>query len=84
MAAIIGVFGVLFPREMGLGLLVLAAALAITRGWNLSCFISFSLFYGLLWLFGQPPKRLLYPALLLPTIAVRKLMVTWQTRRATA
>ena len=84
MASIIGVFGVLFPCEMGLALVVLAVALAMTRRWNLSCFTGFSLFYSLLWLFGRPPKHLLYPVLLLPTIAVRKVMVVWQTRRATA
>jgi glycerol-3-phosphate acyltransferase PlsY len=84
MAAMIGVFGVLFPYEMGVALLVLAVALAITHNWDLSCGISFSLLPVLLWLAGQPPKRVLYPVLLLPTIGVKKLMAVWQARRAAA
>ena len=74
MAAIVGIFGVLFPYETGIALLVLAAALAITRNWDLSCTICFGLLPVSLWLAGRPPKRVLYPVLLLPTIGVKKLM----------
>ena len=84
MAAMIGVFGVLFPRETGLALLVLAVVLAITRNWDLSCGISFGLLPILLWFAGQPPKRILYPVLLLPTIGIKKLMAVWQARHAEA
>ena len=82
MATMIGVFGVLFPREMGLALLVLAIALVITRNWDLSCGIGFTLLPVLLWLAGQPPKRVLYPVLSLPTIGIKNLMAVWQGRRA--
>jgi glycerol-3-phosphate acyltransferase PlsY len=81
MATIIGVFGVLCPREMGLALLALAIALATTRNWDLSCGISFGLLPILLCLAGQPTRRVLYPVLLLPTIGVKKLMQVWRARR---
>jgi glycerol-3-phosphate acyltransferase PlsY len=84
MAAIIGVFGVLFPREMGIALLALAATLLLTRNWDLSCGICFGLLPVLLWFAGQPPKRVLYPVFLLPTIALKKLMQVRQARRAAA
>lgn len=84
MAAMVGVFGVLFPYETGLALLTLAIALAITHKWDLSCGIGFGLLPVLLWFAGQPPKQVLYAVLLLPTIGVKKLMATWQARRAAA
>jgi hypothetical protein len=84
MAAMVGVFGVLFPRETGLALLVLAIALALTHNWDLSCCIGFGLLPLLLGFFGRPTKQALYLVLMLPTIGVRKLMAVWQTRHATA
>jgi glycerol-3-phosphate acyltransferase PlsY len=84
MATMIGVFGVLFPREMGLALLVLAVSLAITHNWDLSCGISLGLLPVLLWFAGKPSKQALYPVLLLPTIGMKKLMTLWQARRAEA
>jgi glycerol-3-phosphate acyltransferase PlsY len=84
MATMIGIFGVLFPREMGLGLLALALALVITHSWDLSCGIGLGLLPVLLWLAGSPPKWVLYPVLLLPTIGLKKLMQVWQARRVAA
>jgi glycerol-3-phosphate acyltransferase PlsY len=84
MAAMIGVFGVLFPREMGIALLVLAAVLLITHNWDLSCAIAFSLLPILLGFFRRPTKRVLYPVLMLPTIGLKKLIAVWQSRHATA
>jgi len=84
MAAMVGIFGVLFPYETGLALLILAVVLAITRNWDLSCGIGFGLLPVLLGLFGRPTKQVLYPVLLLPTIGVKKLMAVWQARRAAA
>ena len=83
MATMIGV-GMLFPREMGLALLVLAVALAITHNWDLSCGIGLTLIPILLWFAGQPSKKVLYPVLLLPTIGAKKLVAVWQTRHAIA
>ena len=84
MAAIVGIFGVLFPYETGIALLVLAVALAITHNWDLSCTICFGLLPVSLWLTGRPAKQVLYPVLLLPTIGAKKLMAAWQARREVA
>ena len=84
MATIVGVLGVLFPRETGLALVLFCIALAITHNWDLSCGIGFVLLPILLWLSGQPSRRALYPVLLAPTIGVKKLVQVWQARRLTA
>jgi glycerol-3-phosphate acyltransferase PlsY len=83
MAAMVGVFGVLFPYEMGLVLLALALVLALTHNWDLSCGIAFGMLPVLLILFGHPTKQVLYPVLVLPTIGARKLLALWQARHAT-
>jgi len=84
MATIVGVLGVLFPRETGVALVVFCITLAITHNWDLSCGIGFVLLPILLWLAGQPPRRALYPVLLAPTIGVKKLVQVWQARRLAA
>jgi glycerol-3-phosphate acyltransferase PlsY len=83
MAAMVGVFFVLFPRESALALLVWFIMLILTRKWNLSCFIGFILLPILMGTFGRSLMQILYPLVLLPTLAVRKLMVAWRTRHAT-
>ena len=83
MATMIGVFGLLFPTQTVLALIALAVTLAITRNWDLSCGVGFVFLVGATWLAGQPLKRALYPVVLLPTIGLRKLLQTWQARRAT-
>ncbi len=84
MAAMVGVFGVLFPHELLLSVCALALAFLLTRNWDLSCGIGFVLLPTLMWLGGQPPRRILYPILLLPTIGLTKLLQQVQARRATA
>lgn len=84
MAAMVGVFGVLFPRETGLALVSLAVLLLVTRNWDLSCGIGFAMLPVLLVLFGRPTKAVLYPILMLPTIGAKKLLAVWQTRHAQA
>jgi glycerol-3-phosphate acyltransferase PlsY len=83
MAAMVGVFFTLFPRESGLAFLAWFTTLALTHKWNLSCFVGFTLLPILMGAFGRPLKQILYPIVMLPTLAVRKLMVTWRTRHAT-
>ncbi len=83
MAAMVGVFGVLFPYEMGIVLLALAVILALTHNWDLSCGIAFGLLPILLLLFGHPSKQVLYPVWMLPTIGAKKLLAVWQARHAT-
>jgi glycerol-3-phosphate acyltransferase PlsY len=84
MAAMVGVFGALFPREVGITLLILAAALAITHNWDLSCAISFGLLPVLMGVLRRPAKQVLYPILLLPTIGMKKLLLAWQSRHIAA
>jgi glycerol-3-phosphate acyltransferase PlsY len=81
MATVVGVFGMLFPREMILALCILGLVLAFSRNWNLSCAAAFISLLGLMWVMGQPPRRLIYPFVLLPTIGIRKLMQKWQAHR---
>jgi len=83
MAAMVGVFGMLFPRETGLALLALTVSLAITHNWDLSCCIGFGLLPILLGFTGRPTKQVLYPVLMLPSIGLKKLMAVWQTRHVT-
>lgn len=83
MAAMVGVFFTLFPRESGLAFLAWLTALILTRKWDLSCFVGFTLLPILLGLFGRSFRQILYPILLLPTLAVRKLMVAWRAPHAT-
>jgi glycerol-3-phosphate acyltransferase PlsY len=82
MAAMVGIFFMLFPRESGLAFLACLAALTLTRNWDLSCFVGFTLLPILRGLFGRSLKQILYPILILPTLAMRKLMVAWQSRHA--
>jgi glycerol-3-phosphate acyltransferase PlsY len=82
MATILGVLGMLFPRETILALCALALSLALSRNWDLSCAVAFILLVGLIWTAGQPLRRLLYPFLVLPTIGLRKVMQKWQAHGA--
>lgn len=84
MASMVGVFFVLFPRESGLALLAWLIALALTRKWDLSCLVGFTLLPVLMGSFERPLKQILFPILMLPTVAVRKLLVAWQSHHATA
>ena len=84
MAAMVGVFSVLFPQQMALALCALAITLVITCNWDLSCAAGFVSLVILMWLVGQPPRRLLYVVLLLPTLGLRKLMQAWQAHHVTA
>jgi glycerol-3-phosphate acyltransferase PlsY len=80
MAAMVGVFCVLFPQQTLPSLGVLAIALALTRHWELSCAAGFVTLVILMWLAGQPPRLLLYVVGLLLTHALMKLLRTRQAR----
>lgn len=84
MASMVGVFFTLFPREAGLAFLAWLAALVLTRKWDLSCFVGFTLLPILMGAFGRSARQILYPIVLLPTLAIRKAMVAMRSRRATA
>jgi len=84
MATILGVFGMLFPLETILALCTLVLSLVLSHNWDLSCAAAFILLVGLIWATGQPPRRLLYPFFLLPTIGVRKAMESRYAHHAAA
>jgi glycerol-3-phosphate acyltransferase PlsY len=78
MATLLGVFGALFPQETILSLVALAVVLFVSRNWDLSCAVACVALVGLMAMAGQPPRRLLYPFILLPTIGGSKLIQRWQ------
>ncbi len=81
MATTIGVFGILFPQETLIALTALALLLVLTRNWDLSCGIGFTLLVVVLWVTGHSIKRVLFSILLLPCIGVKKLLQIWQAGR---
>ncbi len=81
MAATVGVFGALFPQATLLAFISFLVILALTRNWDLSYGIAFFLLVAGLWISGHPTKQILFSMLLLPWIALRSLIQTWQTRR---
>jgi acyl phosphate:glycerol-3-phosphate acyltransferase len=78
MATILGVLGALFPQETILSLAAFAVMLAFSHNWDLSCGVACAVLVGLMAMAGQPPRRLLFPFLLLPTIGGSKLIQRWQ------
>jgi len=74
MAASVGAVLILLPRETLIALATVGLFLVITRNWDLSRGIGFGLLPLLAWLAGQPPRRVLYPVLLFPTIGLKKLI----------
>ncbi len=80
MAAILGVFGVLYPRELAPCLLLGALTLLLRHNWDLACLIAFVAFAASLWLADYSPPEAFYPFILLPTIGVKKVIQTWQAR----
>ena len=84
MAAMVGVFAVLFPSQLAISLVVLGGALLVSRNWDLSCTLGFaSLPLQLLYSSGNP-VQVLYPVLMLPTIGLRKLAAVRRARRVLA
>lgn len=74
MATILGVFVVLFPLLTSAAMLVLALSLLFTHNWDRSCAAAFVVLVAMMLLTGQPPRRLAYPFIMLPTIGIRKFM----------
>lgn len=83
MATILGVFGLLFPLETLVALAVLPVVLLVTHNWDASCAAACAALVAMMTLTGQPPKRLLYIVLILPTIGVRKIMQARGAHHAT-
>ena len=81
MAASLGTFFVLLPREAIIILALTGALLLLTRHWDLSWSIGFGLLPILAWLAGRPSELVLYPVALLPTIGIKKLIDLPRARR---
>jgi glycerol-3-phosphate acyltransferase PlsY len=84
MATIVGVFGMLFPVPTLVGFCVFGVTLLLTRTWDLACGLGFLVLVVLLWILGAPLSLRLYPFIVLPTIALRKLMQGRFAREVTA
>jgi acyl phosphate:glycerol-3-phosphate acyltransferase len=84
MAAFVGVSFVLFPRETIVAMAFLPVVLLLTHNWDASCATAFVVLVGAMILTGQPPRRLAYPFIVLPTIALRKLMQQREAHHAAA
>jgi len=81
MAATVGVFNALFPLVTTLAFISFLVLLVLTRNWDLSCGIAFCLLVVGVWLSGYPTKQILFSMLLLPWIALSKVIQSWRTRR---
>lgn len=84
MAAMLGVFGLLYPWELAAALLIAAVVWAVARHWDLSWFVAFGFFAASLWFTGHTVAEALYPVFMLPTIGLKKALQVWQARRAAA
>lgn len=83
MATILGVFGVLFPLELALGLSMFAIAMLLIRNWDWSWGLGFGLFALLVGLNSTAPQRLGYVVFLLLSIFLRKRFQGWQAAHRT-
>jgi glycerol-3-phosphate acyltransferase PlsY len=84
MATIVGTFCMLFPFETLFAACVFGLVLALSHNWDFSCVVAFVVLMITLWILGFPPKQILYPFLVLPTIALRRYLQQHSaTRHAT-
>ena len=79
MATMVGVFGMIVPQQTLRGFIIFAISLIFPRRWNLSCFLGFGSFTGLVWITGGP---VWYPLFLLPTIGLKKIFQNALSRHA--
>lgn len=83
MAAVMGVFAVLVPRQTAAATGLMLFALLITGNWDLSWVLAFVSLAGLLWLSDLSRSYVLFSLLLIPTIGLKKLIQRWEQRRVT-
>jgi glycerol-3-phosphate acyltransferase PlsY len=81
MAATVGVFLALFPQITAGAFLAFLVFLTLTKNWDLSCGLGFFLLVLSLWITGKPDQQILFAMLLLPWIALSKMIQSWQKRR---
>jgi glycerol-3-phosphate acyltransferase PlsY len=74
MAATVGVFAALYPLVTLLAFLLFLIALAVSKNWDLSCAAGFILLVGAVWVVGVSLLQRLFPLLMLPWIALCKVI----------
>jgi glycerol-3-phosphate acyltransferase PlsY len=78
MAATVGVLLALFPQLTLAAVIIFLVFLSLIRNWDLSCGLAFFLLVLGLWITDQPTRQILFVMLLLPWIAVSKIIQNWQ------
>jgi len=81
MAASVGIFLALFPQITLWAFLIFLVSLALIKYWDLSCFLGLSLLVFLVWYNGRQTQEFLFVILLLPWIAIKKMVQNWQKKR---
>jgi len=81
MAATVGIFLALFPLITLGAFLTFLTFLSLTKHWDLSCGLGFFILVLSLWITGKPNQQILFVMLLLPWIALSKMIQKWQKRR---
>lgn len=80
MAALAGTFLVFMPSLILISAVVFFATLAITRNWDVSCVVGFVLLVSLMFLTRQSLGVLVYTFIMLPSLALTKLIQNRQAR----
>ncbi len=80
MAALAGTFLVFMPSLILISAIVFFATLAITRNWDVSCAVGLLLLVGLMFLTRQSLGLLVYTFIMLPSLAMTKLIQKKQAR----
>ncbi len=77
MATLVGVFAMIYPLQTAVGFVLFTTTLLFTHHWDLSCFLGFGSFTGLVWITGG---SVWYPVTMLPTIGLKKMLQNIRAR----
>jgi glycerol-3-phosphate acyltransferase PlsY len=80
MAALAGTFVVFMPQLVLISAAAMLITLVITRSWDVSCGVGFVLLFTLMLITRQSLGMIVYSLVMLPTLAVTKLMQKRQAR----
>jgi len=80
MAVMVGTFLAFMPQLVLLSAVVTFVTLAVTRNWNVSCAVGFVLLFVLMVVTHQSIRLLTYTIIMLPSLAMTKLVQTRQAR----
>jgi glycerol-3-phosphate acyltransferase PlsY len=81
MAITVGVFLALFPQITLAAFIAFLIFLALTKNWDISSGLAFFLLVLGLWITGHPNQQIIFAMLLLPLIALSKMIQNWQKQR---